>query len=433
MLNDGKVRLYGRDFELDVLMKALESAKQGSARFVLVEGEGGVGKTQLLDAFFSIVNDAGDCGVLLSDCLGPYEIDPYLPFKELIEQIQRDRHETGMRMMYEPVEIGVGSLALLALGEGRESGQIWGDFSPQLDDDMAASGKSRMFDNVATALHYLEAQKPLILLINNIQWMPPASVSLLQYIFQSMSNKRLLVIGASRTDEQGADAADSILQFYNSLKGAGKAIKVELGTLPKDAVLEMIKAYLSIADVADEALDTIFTTTGGHPLFLHETLNSIKKDPKLWAEIENPSKDALYHLSVSHNISDAILNKFANLGESEKKLLYSAAVIENEFYFDMLYSMVDIDEEKFIDALDTLTERGILIEVPGKDEIYRFKRRIVKDAIYSHISKARKRLLHKRAGGVLESAGRSNPYLLAQHFFQGEDVRQGIGPQHHCW
>jgi tetratricopeptide (TPR) repeat protein len=420
-MGEQEVRIFGRDKELTLLDAAYKETIGGAARFVLVEGEGGIGKGQLIKAFVSRTVEEGTA-VLQSECLGPYDIDPYIIFKDLVGKIESDEEEDdALGFIYEPVDIQCGSLALLALDSAQGKGAGREHYSPQLDTDLVASGKNKMFDRVVGILQRQEASGPITIIINNIHWLSPASVSLLQYMMQSMRDKRILIIGTSRHEEGGGTESDfAIKQLFGTLRDSGIAKRILLGPISRSAVGDMIRSYLALKNVSEEALDTLFNTTGGHPLFLHETLNAIKRDPKLWEDVQNPRKDALFHLTVSTDVSHAVSKKLEYLGEDEKKLLYSAAVIENEFEFEMLLKMAEMKEERFIDALDRLIEIGVLVEMPREEEMYRFKRRIIKDVVYSEISKARRRLLHKRAAIVMEEMGSSNPYLLAVHFYKGK-------------
>ncbi|MHC4472336.1 MAG: serine/threonine-protein kinase, partial [Planctomycetota bacterium] len=48
-----ETNLYGRETELEILQRSWEEARAGTGRVILVEGEAGIGKTRLVDAFVS--------------------------------------------------------------------------------------------------------------------------------------------------------------------------------------------------------------------------------------------------------------------------------------------------------------------------------------------------------------------------------------------
>ncbi|MGV9630506.1 ATP-binding protein, partial [Streptomyces sp. NPDC003487] len=84
--------LVGRDRELTRLLGALEHARAGEARAVLVAGDAGVGKTRLLDEVAERATGRG-VRVLTGHCVDLGDVGlPYLPFTEILGRVAADEH-----------------------------------------------------------------------------------------------------------------------------------------------------------------------------------------------------------------------------------------------------------------------------------------------------------------------------------------------------
>ena len=110
-----------------------------------------------------------------------------------------------------------------------------------------------------------------------------------------------------------------------------------------------------------------------------------------------------------------------SLDEEGQRTVAVASVLGTEFPFSMLLRASDEDEERLAETVDRLVGRGILLERPNEELAFADDR--VRDAVYSHLSESRRRLLHRRAGEALEATGSadlSTIYALARHFFLGK-------------
>ena len=93
-----------------------------------------------------------------------------------------------------------------------------------------------------------------------------------------------------------------------------------------------------------------------------------------------------------------IERKLSKLSENEKGLLLATSVLGRDFDFRLVQEMMGVDEEILVDALDSLLDSELLIEIEGEGERYRFRRQITQDIVYGGLSRARRSLLHKKAG-----------------------------------
>src|SRR5215213_9276504 len=148
--------LVGRDRELALLRDRLAAAQGGRGSLVLIGGEAGIGKTALAGAVGDEATDAG-ARVLVGHCYDRTETPPYGPWREI-----------GRRVEALPAAPPV----------------------PRLD---GATSHSDLFAQARDFLVALTAQRPLVLVLEDLHWADSASLDLLRFIALGIDELPLLV------------------------------------------------------------------------------------------------------------------------------------------------------------------------------------------------------------------------------------------------
>ncbi|MEO6912952.1 MAG: ATP-binding protein, partial [Candidatus Baltobacteraceae bacterium] len=128
-----------------------------------LEGEGGIGKTRLIEEFRRSVGSEAGFGI--GYCL-EYVRAPYLPFSEIFGQI-------GLQWPATPAV------------NGR---------------DATAEDKLAHFSSIAAALQKYAGRRPLILVIEDVQWADDATIDLVQHLCHSVRNARIQLLLTCRSD-----------------------------------------------------------------------------------------------------------------------------------------------------------------------------------------------------------------------------------------
>ena len=115
-----------------------------------------------------------------------------------------------------------------------------------------------------------------------------------------------------------------------------------------------------------------------------------------------------------------ITARLEQLSAQARELVSVAAVIGRAFSFEVLTAASGWDDETVIEALDELAQRRIIRE-QGTDS-YDFSHDKLREGAYTSLSRARRRLLHRRVADTMErlSGSSQNAYLadLAYHFYE---------------
>src|SRR5215208_3665787 len=167
--------LIGRDTERRWLEEALEEALHGRGSLVLVAGEAGVGKTRLAEE----VLDPPDAR-FLRGAAGPAA----LAYEAIVGALR-----SYLRTVPEGLSNCGPLRAHLAL------------LLPELGEASEESDRATLFEAIRAALAAMAADRPALVLLDDLQWSDDATLELLAALAGPLRDLPMLVVGAYRSDE----------------------------------------------------------------------------------------------------------------------------------------------------------------------------------------------------------------------------------------
>jgi DNA-binding SARP family transcriptional activator len=201
----------GREREISWLEERLKRAVQGEGGVVFISGEAGQGKTSLMAEFAhrslanypGLVIAAGACQALIGMA------DPYLPFRDLIAMLNGDWQRPWLGGDISKVQ----SERLQAIAP--QTAQAIDALAPDLVDVLVQAtelhprretrskslNQRQVMDQLGQLLRALAIQQPLILLLDDLQWIDSASANLLFFLGRQLANSSILILGAYRPSE----------------------------------------------------------------------------------------------------------------------------------------------------------------------------------------------------------------------------------------
>ncbi len=379
--------LVGREEEWRVLQGEYEAASTGS-RFVVLEGEAGIGKTRLAEEFVAHARDEG-AKALVARCYAGQRNLAYGPFAEMMGGVL-DRPELTERLEGLPAHLlGEASRLLPGLAER------FPDLPPPLPFDTPGA-QTRFFEGVTRVLLATCSAEPGtppgILFLDDLQWADDASLDLLAYLTRRQRSRSLLVLAAWRKEEVPDD--HRLRDLVEETRRAGVASVLPLARLKRAAVEELVS---SITGKRTGRLDQqLYDETEGLPLFLIEYLRAV-------AEGEMVPDSGSW--TIPRGVRDLLHGRLRRLSEAGGQLLATAAVIGRSFDFDTVQRASGRSEEEAITALEELLSQGLIRELaddPARGApTYDFSHDKVRALVYDETNLARRRLLHRRTAGAL--------------------------------
>ncbi len=280
------------------------------------------------------------------------------------------------------------------LKEIMESGKYAGE---ELTDDPKLRMGSIM-DNVSLAISRHAGSKPILLIIEDIQWADSASLSLFHYLSRNIRESKVLLIGTYRPEALSeGDAGKSIEMMLSE----GLAEEIELGPVPEKELEYFILERIKDRDDAEEIAQRISSESGGNPLFAVEILNAILEG----------GPDA----RIPKRIKAMVSARIEQLSEDEREILEAASVLGNQFTAGILSMMLEKRKILILKSLRRMREKGIVEETAGT---YRFGNPAVRELLYSDMGEELVRAYHEIAAESLESMGDADHASLGYHYYR---------------
>ena len=321
------VRLLGRAGELDTLERAARQALGGSFALLLIEAEAGLGKTRLLD---ELAARLADVRVGRASCS---ELERHLP--------------------YVPLAAALRDALTRAELSGRHPAALR-EIMPELP-PADPPAEFAEIDVLEALVGVLAEHAPLVLLLDDLQWADPATVTALSYLQRRGAVIPAALVSAVRTE----DAPPGHLARR----------------LRPDTTVRLNP--LTPAELAPLAIPGLHESTGGNPRFVAETVTSGGRG-------ELPA-----------TLTETLLARCRSEGAASYRVLLAAAALTQPFDPEPLAVLLRADPAELTEELERLCERRIL-RVDGPR--FRFRYDLVYEALLASLSPARRRLLRQQLG-----------------------------------
>jgi len=330
-------KLYGRDLEIATLNAAFERISQGTSEMILVSGYSGIGKTAL-------INEIDRQMVRRKGYFTSGKCDQFkrgIPYAALIQAFQ-----TLIRQLLteskEKVESWKNKL-LKALGtNGRVIIEVIPEVEliigqqppvPQLESGESQNRFYLVFQKFVGV--FTSKKHPLVLFIDDLQWVDSASLKLLQLLMMSLDSQYFLLIGAYRDNE--VNETHSLTLLLNEIQKAGvKVNQIDIQPLNTVQVNELIADTLHCElERALPLAEIVFNKTAGNPFFVTQILKTFYQDNLLSFDL-NAGKwqwdiQRIKQVKMTENVVELMVKKIEKLPLFTQNVLKVAACIGNTF------------------------------------------------------------------------------------------------------
>lgn len=435
---------FGQDFvcrerEMESLNVFLDKAIKGETQVCFIAGDPGAGKSRLIEEFVRQSKLSNDNLLLVTakcnDQTGT--ANSYLLFRNILEKLtsnesniitKRNAQRLGIAISalveIAPELIGTfipvaGILDTLSRMKARDRELLRGLDARLKNAEKQKSEieKSQISMQYTALLRNISNQYPLVIILDDLQWIDIASVNLLYYLVRELKSCRILFVGLYRSNDVAVGRSEELSSFQEKLK--------EIKRIYGDILIDLDKATRSNGQVfVDSLIDsqpnnlssvfrqTLFERTGGHALFTSELLVFMREKGDLiedadgrWQESSQLNWDRL-----PARVESVIEIRIERLAEDLREILNVACVEGQDFTTQVIAKIQEIKERDLVKKLSRELERcHQLVQESTEAKLgktmlsrYAFSHVLFQVYLYGALPTRERRMLHEEVANALE-------------------------------
>lgn len=396
-LSRGLTEFVGRASELEVLQREVVAAKT-CLRVVDLVGEPGIGKSRLLHEFLQTV-DCDNVVVLQGNCASDGAQTAFGLFVDIVRSSFRLSAADAPGEITRKLAIG---LSALSLDTQENQGLLLNLLGIRNGADVLSGLDGtvigvRTRDLLQSLLHARCSASPVILVLEDLQWIDRVSEDLLGKIVAVESRLPLLVLHTRRPE-------------YRPHWGTARSTTTLLLKRLSAADITSLVRHRLGADALPAALaQLVMERAEGNALFAEEITSYLLERGVLRRTASTLSIDDVADATVlPPSVQSLLAARVDRLTTRDRALLQAASVIGRTFDADLLASVV-----RCASGIEQGLENGEMLDllyIDNRKGSYVFKHALVRDALYESLLTTPRAALHLRVAEEIER--RSNNRLI---------------------
>ena len=302
--------------------------------------------------------------------------------------------------------------------------------------ELVGVGADRALREMGEFLDRYTAQRPLLLVTEDLHWSDRATIQLIDYIARRRGSSRLMWLATFRLAEVVA-LNHPLNPLRRELRLHGLCDEIVLDPFSGEEVAEYL-ARRAPSMLADEAfVRALQERTDGLPLFVASIVSELVAQPAQTPEQSAPAAQ-IAHIAVPENLAAIIDRYIARLSEEQRTTLSAAAVCGVEFRISTIAAAIGREFAWVGQICDELQREGLWLVPAQHDEhgassesTYAFRHALFRQVLNERTAPFRRSELHREVGNALErerAAGSSIAAAeLAAHFERGREPLKGLG------
>ncbi len=386
-------RFVGRSEPLAQLIGYLDDMVRGAGRVIAIMGERGVGTSTLVRTLVPEVRLRGG-SLIVATCHENSFAAPYALWTEVLRAVRR--------------------LPIKSTRHWREMPSL----DPRLERATGKAGvggsKTLLLEELADFLRLAAQQRPLVLLLENLQWSDAASWDALDYLTTQLESERIVLALTFRSG-----SGDDALERWSRLAAARpRHGEILLTRLTRDDVKRWLEAAMHAGELGRDLLAYVHRHSEGNPLVLTHLLRDLEESGHVVPHEEGRGWhwSPVTELPAPGTLDDLLARRIARLPAGARIVLETAALLGRECAESLLLeSAFEVPDAR--DSLDCLMERMLLVPTYDRGRAgYILSHEEVGRVARARLAPARAVEVHGRIARALAADGRLSSREISGHF-----------------
>jgi predicted ATPase len=279
--------------------------------------------------------------------------------------------------------------------------------------------KRRTLDAIKRIALRESLNQPLMVIFEDLHWIDEATQELLNLLADSIGTAKILLLVNYRPEYSHHWNSKT---YYTQLR---------LDPLGRESAEEMLSALLGDGKDLLPLKRLIIERTQGAPFFMEEMVQTLFEDGVLVRNGATHLTMPLAELKIPPTVQGILAARIDRLPAAEKELLQTLGVLGREFPFALVRAVTRKSDDDLNQMLSDLQLAEFIYEQPTTGDIeYIFKHALTQEVAYNSLLVERRKQLHERAAGALESlfAAQLDDHLdqLAHHYSRTDNVEKAV-------
>jgi tetratricopeptide (TPR) repeat protein len=293
--------------------------------------------------------------------------------------------------------------------------------------------RERMVRELCEALEQFASEHPLILILEDLQWVDDSTLDLLSALARRRSPAKLMVLSTYRP-------VDAIL-FSSHLRRLKQDLlvhrlchEIALERLTEPEVEEFLLAQFPHSVLPRTLAGPVYRTSDGNPLFMIAVVDRMREKGLIVSQDGQwiaTADAARLDPGVPETLQQMLELQLEQLTADEQALLRVASVAGSRFSVWAASVMRELDREQTEEICENLAQQHFLKRAEANaSPHYEFRHALYREVLYRRLRPTERRHLHLRLAEQMEALSTPvDPALaseLALHFEQGHGYDRAI-------
>ncbi len=404
--------MIGRKAEIALVATRWDEAINGDGQVMVISGEAGIGKSRIAFALdLELLDGAANRLALFGSVI--HKNSAFYSVRSALESMLVLAESDAIAVKRGKLEELVRAIGLDATVVCPPIYTLLGLADDNLNTQMPVfpeREKTNIINALLQICTALSAQKPLLMLIDDVHWIDPSTLEFLSRWIEALPLLPCLMLITARPE------------FESPWKNLAHVSALELNRLGRRETIKLIEGIAG-ARPSEAILQQIVSRTDGVPLFIEELTKMVVE-----AGFMNVASEVTSDLAhaIPESLQASLLARLDRMSEV-KEVAQVAAAIGRTFHHALLARVQGGANADVHAALSKLVDADIVVPNSGAggETAYRFRHALVQDAAYQSMLRVTQVKWHAKIAEVLErhfpETAAREPELVAHHFTQARN------------